>query len=154
MPLYRQLGGGDAMRGFEQSFSLSYKEVNQKLHETGHAHPVSCVDCHDPTSMSLRVTRPGFIRGIQALAESDAPLPALPSVTQWREGSRKEPYEPNRDATRNEMRSFVCGQCHVEYYCGTKMPLTFPWGKGLTADNVEAFWDETKFPNGERFVDY
>jgi nitrite reductase (cytochrome c-552) len=154
MPLYRQLGGGDAMRGFEQSFSLSYQEVNQKLHDTGHAHPVSCVDCHDPTSMSLRVTRPGFIRGIQRLAESDAPLPALPSLAQWREGSRKEPYEPNRDATRNEMRSFVCGQCHVEYYCGPKMPLTFPWGKGLTADNIEAFWDETKFPSGERFVDY
>ena len=25
-------------------------------------------------------------------------------------------YDPNRDATRQEMRSFVCGQCHVEYY--------------------------------------
>jgi nitrite reductase (cytochrome c-552) len=34
------------------------------------------------------------------------------------------------------------------------MPLTFPWGKGLTADNIEAFWDETKFPNGEAFSDY
>jgi nitrite reductase (cytochrome c-552) len=34
------------------------------------------------------------------------------------------------------------------------MPLTFPWGKGLTADNIEAFWDEKKFPNGEPFVDY
>ena len=52
------------------------------------------------------------------------------------------------------MRSFVCGQCHVEYYCSSKMPLTFPWGKGLTADNIEAFWDSTKFPNGEAFVDY
>jgi nitrite reductase (cytochrome c-552) len=52
------------------------------------------------------------------------------------------------------MRSFVCGQCHVEYYCSTKMPLTFPWGKGLTVDDIEAFWDETKFPDGHEFVDY
>ncbi len=154
MPLYRKLGGGDAMKGFEESFKLSYQEANKQLHDSGHAHPVSCVDCHDPKSMALRITRPGFLRGIAALAASDAPVPALPSVQQWREGNRKEPYEPNRDATRNELRSFVCGQCHVEYYCSSKMPLTFPWGKGLSADNMEAFWDETKFPNGEAFADY
>jgi nitrite reductase (cytochrome c-552) len=52
------------------------------------------------------------------------------------------------------MRSFVCGQCHVEYYCSTKMPLTFPWGKGLRADDIEAFWDAAKFPDGKPFVDY
>jgi nitrite reductase (cytochrome c-552) len=154
MPLYRELGHGDAMKGFEETFKLSYQEVSQKLHDTGHAHPVSCPDCHDADSMSLRITRPGFLRGIGELAKSDAPVPALPSIQQWREGLRKEPYDPNRDATRNEMRSFVCGQCHVEYYCSSKMPLTFPWGKGLRADDIEAFWDETKFPNGDAFVDY
>jgi len=154
MPLYRELGAGDAMKGFAETFKLSYQEVDQRLHESGHAHPVSCVDCHDPTSMALRVTRPGFILGIRALAESDAPVPALPSIRQWREGARSEAYDANRDATRNEMRSFVCGQCHVEYYCSSKMPLTFPWGKGLAADNIEAFWDEKRFPNGEAFVDY
>jgi nitrite reductase (cytochrome c-552) len=154
MPLYRKLGDGDAMKGFEASFKLSYKEADKLLHDSGHGHPVSCVDCHDPQSMALRVTRPGFIRGIQALATSTAPVPGLPSVQQWREGKRDAPYDPNRDGSRNELRSFVCGQCHVEYYCSTKMPLTFPWGKGLRADDVEAFWDETKFPNGEAFVDY
>jgi len=154
MPVYRELGGGDAMKGFEGTNKLSYQELNKKLHDSGHAHPVSCVDCHDPASMSLRVTRPGFLRGIRALAESAAEVPALPSIAQWREGSRKKPYDPNEDATRNEMRSFVCGQCHVEYYCSSKMTLTFPWGKGLTADNIEAFWNETKFPDGSAFVDY
>ncbi len=154
MPLYRQLGAGDAMKGFAATYKLSYQDVSQKLYESGHAHPVSCVDCHDPTSMALRVTRPGFILGVRALAASDAPVPALPSIRQWREGTRSEPYDANRDATRNEMRSFVCGQCHVEYYCSSKMPLTFPWGQGLSADNIETFWDETKFENGEPFVDY
>jgi nitrite reductase (cytochrome c-552) len=154
MPLYRELGGGDAMKGFETTFKLSYQEINQKLYDSGHGHPVSCVDCHDPSSMSLRVTRPGFIRGIQALAASDAAVPALPSIQEWRAGKRSEPYDPNRDSTRNEMRSFVCGQCHVEYYCSSKMPLTFPWGKGLRADDIEAFWNETKFPDGATFSDY
>ncbi len=154
MPVYRELGGGDAMAGFEQTYKLTYQELNQKLHASGHAHPVSCPDCHDPNTMAVRVTRPGFINGIRALAASDAKVPALPSIEIWRSGSRKEPYDPNRDASRNEMRSFVCGQCHVEYYCSSKMPLTFPWGKGLGADEAEAFWDATKFPDGTAFVDY
>jgi nitrite reductase (cytochrome c-552) len=154
IPLYRSLGGGDVMRGFEESYKFSYQELSKKLHDSGHAHPVSCVDCHDPSSMALRVTRPGFLRGIQALASSDAPVPAMPSIALWREGKREQPYDPNQDATRGELRSFVCGQCHVEYYCGTKMPLTFPWGKGLRADEIERFWDETKFPDGEPFYDY
>lgn len=154
IPLYRELGGGDVMKGFEQTFQYDYGELNAKLHASGHAHPVSCVDCHSPENMGLRVTRPGFIRGIQALAESEAPVPALPSIELWRQSSRQAPYDPNVDATRNEMRSFVCGQCHVEYYCSSKMPLTFPWGKGLTAGDIEAYWDEAKFPDGTDFVDY
>jgi len=154
MPLYRELGNGDAMAGFQKSYQFSYQKLNRKLHETGHAHPVSCVDCHDPGTMSIRVTRPGFILGIRSLAESDAPVPALPSIAIWRSGSRKQPYDPNSDATRNEMRSFVCGQCHVEYYCASAMPLTFPWGKGLSADAEEAVWDETVFPDGKKFTDY
>jgi len=154
MPLYRELGGGDAMKGFEESYKLSYQEMNERLHASGHAHPVSCVDCHSPGDMQLRVTRPGFIRGLQALASSDAAVPAIPSIELWRAAGRKGTYDPNVDATRGEMRSFVCGQCHVEYYCSSKMPLTFPWGKGLRYEQIEAFWNETKFADGETFYDY
>jgi len=154
MPLYRELGGGDAMKGFEQSYKFSYQDISKKLHDSGHAHPVSCVDCHTPGDMQLRVTRPGFLQGIARLAASDAPTPAIPSIELWRAGGKKGKYDPNIDATRGEMRSFVCGQCHVEYYCSSKMPLTFPWGKGTKADQIEAFWDETKFEDGETFYDY
>jgi nitrite reductase (cytochrome c-552) len=154
IPLYRQLGGGDVMKGFESSYQLSYQEMSQKLHDSGHAHPVSCVDCHDPRNMALRVTRPGFVLGIRRLAESEAAVPALPSIARWRAGDRSQAYDPNVDASRVEMRSFVCGQCHVEYYCGGKMTLTFPWGKGLSADQLEAFWDEQKFPDGSPFYDF
>ena len=154
MPMYRKLGNGDAAAGLAATHKMTYQETNAMLKEVGGAHPVSCVDCHDPKTMKLRVTRPGFVAGIQALAASDAPVPHLPSVQQWREGGRAKPYDPNVDGTRNEMRSYVCGQCHVEYYCSTKMPLTFPWEKGMRADQIEQAWNETKFPDGEQFFDY
>jgi nitrite reductase (cytochrome c-552) len=154
MPLYRELGGGDAMKGFEASYKFSYKDLSKKLHDSGHAHPVTCADCHDPATMQLIVTRPGFIQGVQRLANSEAPTPFAPSIERWRAGAKAQPYDPNKDASRTEMRSYVCAQCHVEYYCSSQMPLTFPWGKGLRADQVEAFWNETKFASGERFFDY
>ena len=154
MPLYRKLGDGDAIVGFEKTYQYSYQDLNQMLHETGHAHPVSCVDCHEPKDMQLRVTRPGFIQGIQRLAASDAPVPHLPSVELWRDGSRTNPYQPNQDATRTEMRSFVCGQCHVEYYCAGNMKLTFPWGNGLKVEDAEEFWNDLRFPDGTQFFDF
>jgi nitrite reductase (cytochrome c-552) len=154
MPLYRHLGEGDAMAGFEKTHQMTYQEASAALHGLDAAHPVSCVDCHDPDTMQLRVTRPGFINGIRALAESEAQVPFLPSVERWRKGSREKPYEPNFEASRNEMRSFVCGQCHVEYYCSSKMPLEFPWSKGLSVEAQEAHWNETTFPDGSPFLDY
>ena len=153
MPVYRELGDGDALVGMNKTHAMSYQELNKMVHDMGHGHSVSCVDCHDPDSMQLRVTRPAFIVGIQKLAESDAPVPAIPSIEIWRQGSRKTPYDPNVDGTRTEMRSFACGQCHVEYYCSSGMPLTFPWGNGLTMDGAEKEWDETTI-KGERFYDY
>ncbi len=120
----------------------------------GEAHPVSCVDCHDPETMSIRVTRPGFIEGIAMLADSDDPLPHLPSIERWRDSNQNRSYDPNRDATRQEMRTFVCAQCHVEYYCANKKTLTFPWGKGLKAEQIEQFWDEAEFDDGSEFYDY
>ena len=47
------------------------------------------------------------------------------------------------------MRSYVCGHCHVEYYCASNMKLTFPWGNGLKAEDAERFWDETTFNDGQ-----
>src|SRR6185295_1067499 len=93
MPLYRKLGAGDVFKGLDETYKHSYQEVSQMLKDTGEVHPVSCVDCHDPKTMALRVTRPGFIRGIQALAASDAPVPAIPSMAVWRAGSRREPFD-------------------------------------------------------------
>ena len=154
MPLYRKLGDGDAMAGFAKTYKLSYKETSAMLKEDGHAHPVSCVDCHMPNTMELRVTRPGFIQGIQSLAQSDAPVPHLPSIERWRKNGKADSYNPNELASRTEMRSFVCAQCHVEYYCGSALPLEFPWSKGLKVEDLEAHWNETKIADGKRFFDF
>ncbi len=118
------------------------------------AHPVSCIDCHDPATMQVRVTRPGFVKGMQVLAASDDPLPHMPSVERWRRGGRNEPYDPNKLATRQEMRSFVCGQCHVEYYCASGDTLTFPWNNGLKVEQIERAWEAHVFPDGSPFMDY
>jgi len=154
MPLYRELGGGDAMKGFEMSYKIPYKEMNQKLHAMGHGQTLTCPDCHDPKTMQLIVTRPAFLVGIQKLAASDAATPFAPSIERWRTTGKAKPYDPNTDATRGEMRTFVCAQCHIEYYCSSQIPLTAPWGKGLAVQQVEAFWNGLTFANGERFYDY
>ena len=59
---YRKLGDGDLIRGFEAMNRMPYAEARKLV-----AHPVACIDCHDPQTMQLRVTRPGFLEGIRAL---------------------------------------------------------------------------------------
>jgi nitrite reductase (cytochrome c-552) len=117
-------------------------------------HPVGCIDCHDPKTMQVRVTRPGFVVGIAALAKSADPVPHLPSIERWRKGKRERDYDPNVDASRQEMRSFVCGQCHVEYYCGSKETLFYPWNKGLKVDEIEQTYEAHSFPDGGKFYDF
>jgi nitrite reductase (cytochrome c-552) len=78
--------------------------------------------------MQLRVTRPGFMEGIRALRASQG----VPN------------YDVNVAATRQEMRTFVCGQCHVEYhFLGPEKRLVYPWAKGLTVDSIMAYYDAT-----------
>jgi nitrite reductase (cytochrome c-552) len=162
IPTYRRLGNGDVFKGFEAMSLMPYGQASAELKKTPDGspgkepdvHPVACVDCHSPDNMELRVTRPGFLRGIQALAASIDPVPHLQSIGRWREGDRKQPYDANRDASRQEMRSFVCGQCHVEYYCGPKEVLFYPWDKGLKVEQIEQVYDAHKFPSGEPFNDW
>jgi len=171
IPTYRRLGAGDAFKGFAVLGAMPYAAAHAEVVKTGSsnpvaggtkqelahvegAHPVGCVDCHDPKSMLLRVTRPGFILGIRALAESAEPTPHIQSIERWRKSDRARPYDPNADASRQEMRSFVCGQCHVEYYCGPKTTLFFPWNQGLKVEEIERTYDAYKFPDGHRFYDW
>ena len=157
------------MEGFAIAGTMDYRTAHAELlktpdgtpaesstdaHQVGDAHPVGCIDCHDPTTMRVRVTRPGFMNGIAALAASDDRVPHIPSIERSRAGDRKKKYDPNVDATRQEMRSFVCGQCHVEYYCGSKETLFYPWANGLKIEQIEKTYGDHKFPDGTPFYDF
>lgn len=137
------------MRGFEAVCGMSLADARHMKGADGKdlvTHPVSCVDCHDAQTMQLRVTRPAFLVGIQELANSETDVPHLPSIGRWRSGNRKEAYDANTLATRQEMRSLVCGQCHVEYYFKKDSKVvTYPWHKGLRADDIERYYDEINF---------
>ena len=164
MPLYKKLGKEAApqaseaeqiQKGLEKVGAMSYWEAHKALEDItgGKAHPVSCVDCHDPATMEIRVTRPGFIAGIQKLAASGAAVPHLPSIERWRKGDRAKAYDPNLDGTRQEKRSYVCGQCHVEYFCGKGTTIFFPWAEGLKVEEIEHSYDGMEV-KGKRFKDW
>jgi nitrite reductase (cytochrome c-552) len=124
---FLRLGDGDLTKGFNviSDTHMTYPQIRQYV-----KHPVACIDCHDPKTMQLRVTRPAFMEGIRALKASQ----------------RVPNYDVNTMATRQEMRSFVCGQCHVTYYFQPpNKRLTFPWAaKGLKVEDIITVEDEAK----------
>lgn len=82
----------------------------------------SCADCHDPGTMALRITRPAFVNAMTARGIDLS------------------------KATRQEMRTYVCAQCHVEYYfAGENKVLTFPWSEGLNIDQIEQYYEKASF---------
>ena len=103
--------------GWEAFNHTPYAEISSTLHSG-----ITCNDCHDPQTLALRITRPAFVN---AMAKRGV------DVTK---------------ATRQDMRGYVCGQCHVEYYFqGDNKLLTFPWEKGLNIDNINDYYDEYGF---------
>jgi len=107
--------------GWEAFNKGPYSAISDDLHTGG-----TCNDCHDPDTMTLRITRPAFIA---AMEERGIDL---------------------AKASRQEMRTYVCGQCHVEYYFeGENKVLTFPWEKGLDIDSINEYYDEDGFKDWE-----
>lgn len=179
LPLYRKMGGGDVMAGFHKVCGMDWNDARKMVE-----HPVSCVDCHDPGTAQLRVTRPGFLNGIQELADhladtrkakdeerrkeqsKDAKeqdqqrlqgyrevMPHLASLEHYAKANADTPrdkrtrYDVNKQATRQELRSFVCGQCHVEYYFKKtdNNLLVYPWSKGVKMEQIEDYYDSAQF---------
>ncbi len=164
IPTLVRLGGGDPAadqyteaeikNGFEKLSRMPYREAHGEVVKTGSwdpipgkpnefrqiagAHPVSCTDCHNAKTMRLEIKRPGFVDGIKALKALQG----------------KKDFDINRDASRAEMRAYVCAQCHVEYYCGPKVTLFFPWNRGLKSEQIESHYNDYRFPDGHRFYDW
>jgi nitrite reductase (cytochrome c-552) len=106
-----------AEMGWENFNHTPYNDLKDKLHFGS-----SCADCHNPETMDLVITRPALKN---ALEERGVDLSKV---------------------TRQEMRTYVCAQCHVEYYFkGEDKVLTFPWSQGLTMDAIEQHYDSYGF---------
>ena len=121
----KKLGDGDIVKGFHELNALPYGEARKLVD-----HPVACIDCHTPKTMKLRVTRPAFMEGIRKVKASQG----------------MASYNVNEDASALEMRTFVCAQCHVEYYFkGNGKTLTYPWDKGLRADEILDYYEKEEF---------
>ena len=107
--------------GIKEFYSGKWASKGEEIHN-----PIGCLDCHDATSMELRISRPALIEAFE------------------RNGKNIE------DATHQEMRSLVCAQCHVEYYFDKSIYegvpyLTFPWDLGQSAEQMEAYYDSIQF---------
>lgn len=103
--------------GWEAFNKGPYSAIADKLHQA-----ITCNDCHDPATMALRITRPALANALEARGVDLAAVP------------------------RQEMRTLVCAQCHVEYYFrGENKILTFPWEKGLSIDSINDYYDEYGF---------
>ena len=97
--------------------------VKTQVEQYGVQYPVSCADCHDSETMELIITRPAFK---EAMASRGIDV---------------------SKATRQEMRTYVCAQCHVEYYFAppSKTYVTFPWKNGLSVDSIDKYYADIGF---------
>ena len=87
---------------------------------------IGCANCHEAGSMRLIVTNPALDEALKAQGKD------------W------------HTFTRQEMRTVVCANCHVEYYFkGDGKYLTFPWAKGTNIDQIVAYYEEAGFKDWE-----
>lgn len=84
--------------------------------------PIGCANCHEAGTMRLIVTNPALEEALSAQGKD------------W------------TTFTRQEMRSLVCANCHVEYYfAGDGKYLTLPWLNGTRVENIEKYYTDIKF---------
>jgi nitrite reductase (cytochrome c-552) len=87
---------------------------------------IGCANCHEAGTMRLIVTNPALEEALKAQGKD------------W------------RTFTRQEMRTVVCANCHVEYYFkGDGKYLTFPWAKGTNIDQIVSYYEESGFKDWE-----
>jgi nitrite reductase (cytochrome c-552) len=103
--------------GVTEFYKSSWKSRGEEI-----VNPIGCMDCHDNETMVLKISRPALVEAFE------------------RQGKKIE------DFSRQEMRSIVCAQCHVEYYFKKDGDyLTFPWDNGISADEMETYYDDIDF---------
>ena len=84
--------------------------------------PIGCANCHEAGTMRLVVTTPALEEAFERQGKDWTTFP------------------------RQEMRTVVCANCHVEYYfAGEDKYLTFPWDDGTQADEIYAYYEALGF---------
>ncbi len=100
---------------------IPFMELGEHISE-----PIGCANCHEAETLQLIVTNPALEEAFEAQGKD------------WREFSRQE------------MRSVVCANCHVEYYfSGEGKYLVFPWSEGTTVDDISAYYAALEFKDWE-----
>lgn len=80
---------------------------------------ITCANCHDPQTMRLRVMN-------QAFAEA----------------MKKRGVDISK-ASKDQMRTYVCAQCHGEYYFEPETTkVILPWDKGLEPDKIYSYYSD------------
>ncbi|MGE5073747.1 MAG: ammonia-forming cytochrome c nitrite reductase subunit c552, partial [Anaerolineae bacterium] len=103
--------------GLEGFDAMMFPEMTPNM-----KNPIGCANCHEAGTMRLVVTNPSLDIALKAQGKD------------WRTFSRQE------------MRTLVCANCHVEYYfVGDKKVLTFPWADGTRIDQIVSYYDNLKF---------
>ena len=102
--------------GVEAFSAKNFHELKDEV-----THSISCYDCHDETTLALRSLRPAVLEGFKSFGSDMDTL------------------------THQKKRSAVCAQCHSTYHFAEQTGVvTFPWSKGLLAENIEEYYKETK----------
>ncbi|MHC4552088.1 MAG: ammonia-forming cytochrome c nitrite reductase subunit c552 [Planctomycetota bacterium] len=104
--------------GVAEFYAANFHDLTGEMNN-----PIGCLDCHDPQTTALRVSRPALREGFAAMGKDI------------------------ETAGLQDMRSLACAQCHVEYYFSPnpKNYLTFPWKHGTTAEAMIEYYDEINF---------
>jgi nitrite reductase (cytochrome c-552) len=110
-----------AEMGMEAYDKMLFSELGQHINN-----PIGCANCHEAETMRLIVTNPALEEALEAQGKD------------WRTFSRQE------------MRSLVCANCHVEYYFkGDGKYLTFPWQNGTKVEEMYSYYTEVGFKDWE-----
>ena len=103
--------------GMAEFDRMSFSELGQRIDQ-----PIGCANCHEAGTMRLIVTNPALEEALEA------------------QGMNWESF------TRQEMRTVVCANCHVEYYfAGEGKYLTFPWANGTEIGQIIEYYEELGF---------
>lgn len=103
--------------GMAEFDRMLFSEIGQRIDQ-----PIGCANCHEAGTMRLIVTNPALEEAFEAQGKD------------W------------TTFTRQEMRTVVCANCHVEYYfAGEGKYLTFPWANGTEIGQIIEYYEELGF---------